>query len=492
MSTSQTPTSRPLPAALAGDGLAVVVKRDCPTCVLVEPVLRQLAASGQGVKVLTQDDPGFPAGLAGVIDDTDLALSWKLDIETVPTLIRIEGGREVARAIGWHRGEWEDVARLKGLGTALPAERPGCGSLTVDPDLADELAIRFGGIEFRARAIEIGGGEDEHEACFERDWTDGLPVVPPTRVRVHRMLKGTRRAGTEVLGLMPPDYQPCTVEKVAINAVMAGCKPDYMPVLLAAVEAVLDDAFCLHGVIATTMYVGPIVIVSGPVRRALDMNSAGNALGQGNRANATIGRALQLTIRNVGGGKPGEIDRATLGNPGKVGFCFAENEEGSCWEPLSVERGIAAGKSAVTLFCGYGITGIVDDKSRTPESLARTFAAHLRHMHHHKSYPGPDAVLVVSPEHMRTFREAGWSKARLRAELMALTTVPAETVLAGLEGIAVGAPERSRGRELSKLKPGGLVIVHAGGEAGMFSALLPGWTGSLANSHVVTREVRDY
>ena len=478
-----------LPDRLKADGLAVVVKRDCPTCVLIEPVLKQLAGSGDKLTVLTQDDPSFPAGIQGVVDDTGLDLSWKLDIETVPTLIRIEGGRETARAFGWHRGEWETVSRMQGLGPALPAERPGCGSLTVDPDIADELAIRFGGVEFKARAVEIGGMEDEHEACFERDWTDGLPVVPPTRVRVHRMLKGTKRDPKEVLGLMPPDYQPCTVEKAAINAVMAGCKPEYMPVLLAAIEAVLEDAFCLHGVIATTMYVGPIVIVNGPIRRVLDMNSGGNVLGQGNRANATIGRALQLTIRNVGGGKPGGIDRSTLGSPSKLGMCFAENEEDSCWEPLGEERGVPKGKSSVTLFCGYGISGVVDQNSRDPESLVRTFAAHLRHMHHHKSFPGPDAVVVVCPEHLRTCREAGWSKAQFKQEVLALSTVQADSILAGLEGIAVGAPESAKGKMLPKVRDGGLQVVHAGGQAGMFSAILPGWTGGLDNSRFVTKVV---
>ena len=266
---------------------------------------------------------------------------------------------------------------------------------------------------FKSRKVEIGGYEDEYEACFDRDWTDGLPVVPPTRVRVHRMLQGTRRDPNEVLGRMPPDYEPCTVEKVAINAVMAGCRPDYMPVVIAAVEAALEPPFSLHAVIATTMFVGPIVIVNGPVRKAIGMNSGVNALGQGNRANSTIGRALQLTIRNVGGGKPGGVDRATLGTPGKVGFCFAENEEDSCWEPLSVERGIAPGKSAVTLFAGAGVRGVVDQTSRTPESLARSFAACLAGMLHPKLFEGLDGIIVISPEHLRVFREAGWSKAAL-------------------------------------------------------------------------------
>ncbi|MEZ5909213.1 MAG: thioredoxin family protein [Hyphomicrobiaceae bacterium] len=473
------------------DGLTVVVKRDCPTCVMVEPVLRDLAARGATLTVLTQDDTSFPSGVPTVIDDTGLELSWRLDIETVPTLLRIQNGAETERTVGWHRADWERVAGVAGLGSDLPAQRPGCGSLNTDPSLADELDIRFGRVTFKSRKVEIGEYEDEHEACFERDWTDGLPVVPPTQVRVRRMLEGTLRQPGEVLGAMPPDYQPCTVEKVAVNAVMAGCKPEYMPVLLAAVEAVLDDAFCLHGVIATTMFVGPIVVVNGPVRRALGMNAGVNALGQGNRANSTIGRALQLTIRNVGGGKPGGVDRATLGTPGKVGFCFAEDEEGSCWEPLSVERGVAPGRSAVTLYAGYGVQGVVDQTSRTPESLTRSFAACLRAMYHPKVFPGPDAFVVVSPEHHRIYREAGWTKAQFKSELMALTTVLADDVLAGLDGMTPGVSEKMRGKRIPKLRPDGLNVVRAGGNAGLFSAILPGWSPGSVNSQVTTKEVRD-
>src|SRR5574341_1830961 len=142
------------------------------------------------------------------------------------------------------------------------------------------------------------------------------------------MLQGTRRRPDEIVGKIPPYLGTCTVEKVAINAVLAGCKPEYMPVLLAALEAALEPVFTLHGVLATTYFSSPIVIVNGPIARRIGMNSGINVLGQGNRANATIGRALQLVIRNVGGGRPGEVDRATYGNPGKVGFCFAEDEEG--------------------------------------------------------------------------------------------------------------------------------------------------------------------
>lgn len=470
------------------DGIAVVVKRDCPTCVMVEPVLRQLAAAG-GLTVVSQDDPAFPGDAGPVVDDRGLKVSWDHKIETVPTVLRIAGGKEEARAIGWHREDWESVTGLRGLGPGLPVQRPGCGSLTTDPDIADELALKYGNFAFKSRPIEIGSSEDEHEAAFDRGWSDGLPVVPPTPVRVYRMLQGTTRDPHEVLGQMPPDYRPCTVEKVAINAVMAGCRPEYMPVLLAAVEAVLDDAFCLHGVIATTMYIGPIVVVNGPVRRALGMNSGVNALGQGNRANSTIGRALQLAIRNIGGGKPGEIDRATLGNPGKLGFCFAENEEGSCWEPLSVERGVPPNVSAVTLYAGYGVQGIVDQVSRTPESLTASFAAGLNSIYHPKSFPGPDAFLVVSPDHMRVYRDAGWSKRRFLAEIDRLTTVDADTVLTGLGGMTVGLPESARGSRIKKFREGGFHVVHAGGPAGLFSAILPGWSPGAANSQVVTRTV---
>ncbi|MEZ5857273.1 MAG: thioredoxin family protein [Hyphomicrobiaceae bacterium] len=471
------------------DGLAVFVKRDCPTCVLVEPVLQALAQAGTKITILTQDDPTFPAGAGPVVDDTELKASWDHKIETVPTLIRLDGGRETARAIGWDRAEWQALTGKGDLGADLPAQRPGCGSLTTDPNIADSLALKFGNFSFKSRKIEVGAWEDEHEAAFDRDWADGLPVVPPTPVRVYRMLAGTKRDPHEVLGQMPPDYEAVTVEKVAINAVMAGCRPDYMPVLLAAVEAVLDDAFCLHGTIATTMFIGPIIVVNGPVRKQLGMNSGINALGQGNRANSTIGRALQLAIRNIGGGKPGGIDRSTLGSPGKIGFCFAENEEVSDWEPLAVERGVAPGKSAVTLYAGYGVQGIIDQVSRTPESLSASFAAGLRSVYHPKTFPGPDAFLVMAPDHHRVYREAGWSKQRFYEEIDRLTTVDADTVLTGLDGMLPGVPERSRGTRVKKFRPGGFHTVVAGGAAGLFSAILPGWSPGDVNSQVVTREV---
>ena len=459
------------------NGLIVVAKRECPTCLLVEPVLRELADGVAPLTVYTQDDPAYAAGVGGVILDDTLETSYRLGIEIVPTLIKVEDGREVERTYGWHRGDWQRITGRSHLGDDLPELRPGCGSKTLEPGIAEDLTIRFGQHGLQARQIEIGDAEDPIEACYERGWSDGMPVVPPTRARVLRMLQGTTRKPDEVIGMVPPDLVPCTVEKVAINAVLAGCKPEYMPVVLAAVEAALIDEFGMHGVLCTTMFAGPVVIVNGPVARRIGINSGVNALGQGTRANATIGRALQLLIRNVGGGRPGEIDRATLGTPGKYSFCFAEAED-SEWEPLSVERGFAREASTVTLFAGEGVQGIVDQKSRNPESLARSFALSLRAVDHVKLAMAGDALLVVSPDHCRVFIEAGWSKARLRDELTALLQLSGDEIVVGAQGIAEGVPAAFAGKTIPKFRPGGLFIVRAGGKAGLFSAVIAGWVAS--------------
>jgi hypothetical protein len=251
------------------------------------------------------------------------------------------------------------------------------------------------------------------------------------------------------------------------------------------------DEFCLHGLLATTYFSGPVVIVNGPVTRAVGMNSGINALGQGNRANATIGRALQLVVRNVGGGRPGEIDRSTLGNPGKYTFCFAEDEAGSPWESLSVERGFPMGASTVTLFAGDGVQGVFDQLSRTPESLVRTFARCLKTVAHPKIPMTADAMLVVSPEHGRVFGDAGWSKRRFREELEALLQLPGSELARGAGGIAEGVPVELKNETLPKFRPGGLHIVHAGGTAGRFSAIIGGWVASgPKGSQSVTKEIR--
>ncbi len=469
------------------EGIVAFVKRDCPTCQLVAPVLAGLSGKIE-LTVYTQDDPSFPEGVE-VVDDRELAASWHRRIEAVPTLLRVEGGEERERAVGWHRGEWQSLTGVAGLGPGLPELRPGCGSRSVDPDLAPGLAARFGASRLASRRVELAEREDEFEAMWARGWSDGLPLVPPTEERVLAMLEGTTREAGEVVTTVPPDLAPCTVEKVAINAVMAGCKPEYLPVVLAAVEAACTDRFNIHGLLATTMPAGPVVVVNGPVRRAIGMNSGKNVFGQGNRANSTIGRALQLVVRNVGGGRPGEVDRATHGNPGKLSFCFAEDEEGSPWEPLSVALGAKPGASTVTLFPGEGPRCIVDQISRDPESLARSFAVNLRTLHHPKLVLAFDVILAVGPEHSRIFREAGWSRERLVGRLHELLQIPGHELVRGAGGIAEGLPESVKDATLPKFRPDGILLVHCGGGAGLFSAMIGGWAGGEIGSQPVLKEV---
>jgi hypothetical protein len=468
-------------------GLVAFVKKECPTCETVAPVLSQLAENG-GLTIYCQDDPAFPEAL-GAEDDTSLRVSWHHDVEVVPTLIRVEEGVETARVIGWHRGEWEELSGVRGLGAGLPEQRPGCGSLSVDPNLEAELAARFGGSALRARRVELADAEDEFEAMFERGWSDGLPLVPPTPRRVMAMLDGTSRKPDDVVGAVPPDFAECTVEKVAINAVMAGCKPEYLPVVLTAVEAACSEAFNMHGLLATTMGVGPVVIVNGPIRKEIGMNSGMNVLGQGNRANLTIGRALQLVVRNVGGGKPGEVDRATFGNPGKLAFCFAEDEEGSPWEPLSVGLGAEKGVNTVTLFPGEGPRNVIDQLSREPDALAASLAANLRTVHHPKLVLGFEGMLVMGPEHARVFSRAGWSKAKVLEELTRHLTIPGTELIRGAGGITEGMPEGFKDAALPKFRAGTLHIVHAGSRAGLFSCIIGGWLGGEQGSQTVIREI---
>jgi hypothetical protein len=472
---------------LLPDGLVAIVKQECETCRTVVPVLRQLAEAGP-LTVYTQDDADFP-GDPEAEPDLDLAVSWHHDIETVPTLIRVVDGVEVARIVGWSREQWEAFTGIDGLGPDLPAFRPGCGSMSVDPDLVDELRVRFGASVLRSRRIDVAELEDDIELMFQRGWTDGLPVVPPTEERVLRMLTGTTRSPGDIVATVPPDLVDVTVEKVAIAAVMAGCLPEYLPWVLTAVEAVCNDEFNMHGVLATTMPVSPVIVCSGPGTRAIGMNSGVNALGQGNRANSTIGRALQLVVRNVGGGRPGEVDRATHGNPGKVSFCFAENDLESPFGTLAASRGLPEGIDALTVFAGEGPRCAVDQLSREPESLAASLAVNLRTVHHPKLVLAFDALVVLGPEHARVFADAGWDRQRILDEIHARLQFPGSELVRGADGIAEGLPAAFAEHTLPKFKPDGLMLAYAGGGAGLFSAIVAGWANGTVGSTPVTRKV---
>ena len=460
---------------LLENGWVVVVKHDCPTCELVQPVLRKMADSGTPLQVFSQDDPSFPEGLATVVDDRDLEQSFRLEIESVPTLIRRENGQEVERTVGWHRSEWWELTGIAGLGEELPELQPGCGSLSVEPGVAERLQARFGEVPFQSRQVPLSENEDPIEVAYDRGWSDGFPVVPPTDERILRMLEGTSRPWHEVIGKMPPNLVDCTVEKVAINAVMAGCRPEYLPVVLGALEAALVPKFTLHGLMATTWFSTPVIIVNGPIAKRIGMNSGLNALGQGNRANATIGRAVNLVLRNVGGVVPGGIDRSTLGAPSKYSFCFAEDESDESWTSLAESRGVAPGKSAVTLFQGEGVQGFADQRSRTAEKLSRSLALGLQAVTHPKIVQNANALLVLSPEHYAIFQESGWGRAEIDEHLMKDLTRPGHELVQGAQGVSEGI-DPSRAKEtVSKFWPQGLLIVRAGGRAGLFSAICGGW-----------------
>jgi hypothetical protein len=234
--------------------------------------------------------------------------------------------------------------------------------------------------------------------------------------------------------------------------------------------------------------------VNGPKARAIGMNARGNALGQGNRANATIGRALQLVIRNVGGGRPQEVDRSALGHPGKYTFCFAEDESDPEWEPLSVSRGIPRGKSAVTLFHGDGVTAFVDHGARTAEELVRSMATTLVTVGHVKLAQWSNVIVVLTPEHYRLFREAGWDRKRITNALHDATTRPGRDLIKGAQGLNEGIDPKFADKMVPKFwRDHGLLLVRAGGEAGMFSGIIGGWSAGRFHDDVqpVTKEITE-
>ena len=238
------------------------------------------------------------------------------------------------------------------------------------------------------------------------------------------------------------------------------------------------------------MPVGPVIVCSGPGTRAIGMNSGGNALGQGNRANLTIGRALQLVIRNFGGGRPGEVDRAAHGSPAKISFCFAEADDTSPYGRRAGEHGLDDGVDGLTIFAGEGPHCLVDQLSREPESLAKSFAVKLQGVNHPKLIMMFDVIVVMGPEHARVFADAGWDRERIVAEISSQLNRSGADLVRGADGIAEGVPEAFASAEsLPKFRPGGLMLTYAGGGAGLFSQIIGGWVNGDKGSKPVTRAV---
>ena len=349
-------------------------------------------------------------------------------------------------------------------------------------------------INFGSRTIDVADHDDIYEFLFDQRVTDGLPVVPPTRERVERMLATTIRSPDEVIGKIAPNYAPATVEKIAINAVMAGASPMFLPVIIAAVDAAAGGQFPLHGTVASTDGITPMMIVNGPVREQIGMNWGLNALGQGNRANMTIGRALRLVLRNIGGAREGEIDQTVQGGAHKFTLTFAEHEDASPWQPLHVEHGYQPDESVVTLLPVIGGPRVcVDEYSRTARALVGSLAMGFDCIFSPNGQIGP-SMLVISPEHAGVFRQDGWSKANVREAIVELTARPIRDRLAtdrvggGITQPTLkreGITEADLDRPMSKVAhPSHIQIAVAGSNAGKRTGIYPGIVRRMDPEHM--------
>ncbi|HEV8614641.1 MAG TPA: hypothetical protein VGU22_04035 [Methylomirabilota bacterium] len=329
--------------------------------------------------------------------------------------------------------------------------------------------------------------DDAIEMCFAKGWSDGLPVVPPTEDKVRAMLQAARLEPGHQVGFVAHRAVAITAEKVAINAVMAGCLPEYMPVVVAAVEAIADPAWSYHGPGTSTAGAGVLTIVNGPIARQLDVNAGDNLFGPGWRANLTIGRAVRLVMRNVCGSRPGTLDRGTLGHPGKLSYVIAENETESPWTPLHVERGFRPEQSAVTVMAAEAPHQFYNQLSSTAEGVLTTLADNMRISGNVMGQP--HYCLVLAGEHMRTIAADGWDKKRIRQFVWEHTQNSQAHLKRTQRMTGELSPDDETTMRPLIATPDDILVVAAGGRAGAFSAFIPGWSSSKA-SRAVTKEVK--
>lgn len=333
--------------------------------------------------------------------------------------------------------------------------------------------------------VEVTDVLEAIETYYQRGWTDGLPVVPPTEERVLQFLECCGYPPDQVVGTVPQRRRILTAEKVAINAVMAGCLPAYAPVVMTAVEALTTDQFNLHASTASTGGAAPLLIVSGDIARELGINSGGDAFGAGSRANATIGRAIRLLLMNLCGAKPGVMDKATLGHPGKYGYCIAENEGASPWEPLRVSKGLPEEVSTVTVVASEAPHYVTNHGSHDARELLNTFADSMSSL---GSFVDADWVVVVCPEHAAVLKQHKWS----RSDVQSYLAENCRRSVADLKRVGKrrGPAQPGDAQEMVSMlsDPGAITLVVAGGGAGGFSAVIPPWAGG-KSSRMVTKAI---
>lgn len=325
------------------------------------------------------------------------------------------------------------------------------------------------------------------EYYYEKGWTDGLPVVPPTDSLIQAALQGAGLHPEDEIAFIEHRNVSVTAEKVAINAVMAGCKPEYMPVIITTIQAMADPAWSYHGPATSTGGAAVFMLVNGPIARELGINCGENLFGPGWRANATIGRAVRLIMRNVIGTLPGQLDRSTLGHGGKYTFCIAENEAESPWPPVHVERGFQPEQNTITVLAALAPHQFYNQLSNTAEGVLTTACAYMR------MSPGistqPEYVLIIAGEHMEIMAKEGWSKSDIKQFCFEHTkTSDAELKRIQVIPVKIQPEDENTLRSLVPT-PEDFIVVAAGGRAGAFSCYIPGWSGK-RSSQSVTKEIR--
>ena len=350
-------------------------------------------------------------------------------------------------------------------------------------------------MELRSEVVEIDDSPEAVLALFcERQWCDGLPIVPPTAPRVEAMLRAVNGDPAESLGPLPPLWREATLEKLAVNAVMAGCLPEYFPVIVTAVEAMLDPAFNLFGVQATTHPVAPLLIVNGPYGKAIHMNAEAGLFGPGCRANATIGRAIRLILLNVGGAWPGRHDMATQGSPAKYSYAIAEHESANPWGPLHVELGYAEDESVVTVFGGEGPHNVNDHVSTTAAGILNTASDTAATLGSNTGWylAQSQLLLVLGPEHAATIFADGFAKEDVKRFVFEHARIPfGKLRLGGMWGMHDWPRWMSAVTDDQALlpvvdSPREIFVIVAGG-AGKHSCVVPNSTFSRAVSRPITR-----
>lgn len=335
---------------------------------------------------------------------------------------------------------------------------------------------------------------DVQETFFANGWTDGLPIVPPTPDRVDALLAvvGADNPGL-LIGVIPARGRGITLEKAAVNAVMAGCTPECFPVVVAALEAMFDTAFNAHTVLSSTGGAALCLVVSGPIAQEIGMNARHNCLGPGNRANATIGRAVRLTAMNVLGARAGELDASSFGHPGKYTCCFAEDPPPEPWRPLHVELGYEPGDTTVTVLPTEGVRQLAQQLNGSAEGVLRTFAAAMKSPATFATGKGGQALMILGPEHAGFCVEQGWTQAQVREFLYRESRIaPEELAAAGVlleEGAQHDMTPGEDGKLPSVASPDDVYLVTAGGEGAGWSAYAPTWAPTI-HARAASRRVR--